>query len=41
MLATKTEMKKEIIEIINNLDNPYWIEHLYKYITVIKKQESI
>lgn len=41
MLATKKEMKKEMIKMINYIDNPYWIEHLYKYITVIKKQESI
>ncbi|ENY98729.1 hypothetical protein HMPREF1092_03287 [Clostridium thermobutyricum] len=40
-MATKEEMKKEIIKTINNLNNPYWIEHLYKYIVVIKKQESI
>lgn len=40
-MATKEEMKKEIIEMINSIENPYWISMIYNYLLVIKEKESI
>lgn len=41
MSATKEEMKKEIIKMINSIENPYWINIIYNYLLIIKEKESI
>lgn len=41
MLETKEAMKKELLEIINDIENPYWLAHICKYINALKKKENI
>lgn len=37
----KIEIKKELLEIINDIENPYWLAHICKYINALKKKENI
>lgn len=39
-MATKEKMKKEIIEKINSIENPYWLNIIYNYLLIIKEKES-
>ena len=41
MRTIKEEIKKDIIEKINTIQNPYWLAHICKYINALKKKENI